>query len=90
MNISQGIAGFSQLHRGEWTFNERKMLGDTHKAVLLNLGELSPCAHETEKVIQKGEWILSDTNPGYQTFIRKFHCECGKEVEPTGFVEKSK
>lgn len=77
-----GIKGFSQLHRGTWTFTERQMSGDTHRALLLNLEELSPCAHEKEKVIQMYT-NLATTETCYQ-------CECGAIVEPAGFIEVRK
>jgi hypothetical protein len=31
------IKGYAQLHRGEWTFTERRMHGDTHEAILIIL-----------------------------------------------------
>jgi len=77
----KGIHGFSQKHRGEWTFTERPMIGDTHNALLLNLGAIEPCAHESHKVVLAG---YSGVDGTYYT------CECGVEVEPAIFVEKKK
>lgn len=78
--MNEGIMGYSQLHRGAWTFTERKMSGDSHRAVLLNLEALNPCAHEKEKV----HGIKSFGTEG------NFMCECGASVEITGFAEKKK
>jgi len=78
-----GIKGFAQQHRGEWTFTERQMKGDTHRALLINLEEIKPCAHEKEKV----EYIglnLYDMGGNY------FKCACGAKVEPIGFAEVKK
>lgn len=76
------IKGFSQQYRGEWSFTERPMKGDTHNALLLNLGAIEPCAHEMHKV-RRNTWMISKTET-YWT------CECGQEMEIGSFVEKKK
>lgn len=72
-----GIKGFAQKYRGEWSFTERVMKGDTHNAILLNLDAIEPCIHEKHMV---------KSSPA----LGIYRCECGVEVEPAVFVETKK
>lgn len=73
------ISGFSQKHRGEWSFTERPMKGDTHNALLLNLSEIEPCAHEVHKVRYHSmdEYMI-------------WRCQCGQEMEIGSFIPKER
>jgi len=72
-----GIKGFAQRHkRGEWAFTEQPRFGDTHRAVLINLEEISPCIHKKE-----------DVQPDITT-LHGFRCTCGTAMEPVSFMEK--
>ncbi len=75
------IKGFAQKHRGEWSFTERPMKGDTHNALLLNLGAIEPCVHPIDK-------ITLDAGGG--DYLDAYYCECGQEMEIGSFVEKKK
>lgn len=78
---ANAIKGFAQKHRGEWSFTERPMKGDTHNALLVNLGAIEPCMHPLHMV-----YIDNANGVGLG-----FGCgSCGAELESLGFVEKKK
>jgi hypothetical protein len=65
------------------------MKGDTHNALLLNLGAIEPCLHEKEKVYYNIQDIVLTSNPP-QLIKSGWKCQCGAEVEPVVFAEKKK
>ena len=92
----EGIKGFAQKHRGEWTFTERQMKGDTHRALLVQLEEIKPCVHSKVygRIGKKNENWYYGGSVGFSNGLVAFDAyecaECGVELESTGFVEVKK